>query len=240
MNPDHTLYFEHYARQNDLTQEGRRRLWPAYSIIYLRLLPERKDARILDFGCGAGLILEWLREAGYLNLWGVDLDGGQIAFARKLGLKVEQITDSCAWLGKNRPFDVILMKDVLEHLPPGEDERALSRVFQSLSEGGRLLVTVPNASASFAARQRYIDPAHYRAYTEYSLIYALEAAGFPSVRVFGEDYWRPGSLIGALRVGAKAIVRGWRRLEALAEYGRYGMHFPLSPNLLAIAFKTPQ
>jgi SAM-dependent methyltransferase len=237
---DPSAYFGHYARENDLSEQGRRRLWPAYSVLYLPLLPQRKDARILDLGCGAGLLLEWLRDReGYVNLYGVDSDRGQVAFATKLGLRVEQTTaDPCAWLVAHQPFDAIVMKDVLEHLPPGVNEKVLVAVFQCLSPRGRLVLTVPNASAAFAARQRYNDPTHYRAYTEYSLTYELEAAGFSSIRVLGEDCWRPGSFRGALRLGVKVVVRAWRRFEAIAEYGQSGIHFPLSPNLLALGFKS--
>jgi SAM-dependent methyltransferase len=224
--------------QNDISAAGRRRFWKDYSHLYLPFLPPEKDARILDFGCGAGILLEWLRDdVGFLNLSGIDADQGQVEFARSLGLNVEQTDDSSAWMVQHKPFDTIIMKSVLEHIPAGADTVALRGVFDALAAGGRLIATVPNANATFATRRRYIDPTHWRSYTEYTLRYALQCVGFSRIQILAEETWRPASFKCALRLGIKCITRAWRRLEAIGEEGGIGLHFPLSENLLAVCTK---
>src|ERR1700733_5881629 len=165
-------YFDHYALLNDLTPEGRKGLWHIYDHLYShsRILPADHDARILDFGCGAGLLLEWLLVAKrYTNALGIDADAGQISFAKRLGVSAELVEDSNAWLLQQAKFDLIIMTDVLEHIPSPSRIVLLRDIQRTLLPNGRLFVRVPNASSTFATRSRYVDSTHERSYTEISL-----------------------------------------------------------------------
>ena len=46
------------------------------------LYPVRKSAKILEIGCGMGRQLKMLRNAGYTNLTGCDIDISQINVAK--------------------------------------------------------------------------------------------------------------------------------------------------------------
>lgn len=48
--------------------------------------PADKNAAVLDLGCGHGALLHFAREAGYVNLRGVDGSPQQVAAARRLGI----------------------------------------------------------------------------------------------------------------------------------------------------------
>lgn len=65
------------------------RLSPWYAEFLKAWLPAAKDCRILDLPCGAGNILFALKELGYTNVRGVDLDPGQVQVARQLELPAE-------------------------------------------------------------------------------------------------------------------------------------------------------
>lgn len=232
-------YFCHYSKMNDLSTYGRQRNWNSYRRIWGPLLPAAKDARILDIGCGAGLLMEWLvKGAGYAHVFGIDVDPGQIAFAKSLGLNSELVNDASFWINQQAPFDVILMTDVLEHLSKETSCLLLASAFRALKPEGRFIVRVPNANSTFASRYRYIDSTHRRSYAESSLAYDLESAGFEVLRIYPDDLWWTGSIQGGIRLLLKLAVRAWRRLEALAELGNPGVRLPLSLNLIAVCHKS--
>jgi SAM-dependent methyltransferase len=238
MSGSATAYFEHYARVNDLTPEGRRRIWPDYDHQYSGVLPPERNARILDLGCGAGLLLEWLlAEKKYTSATGIDTDAGQVGFAKRLGLSAQLVEDSSAWLVQQAQFDLIIMSDVLEHVPSPDHIVLLSNIRRAILPGGSLFLRVPNANSSFAARYRYIDSTHKRSYSETSLVSDLTAAGFAKIEVSAERIGVSKSLRGLGRFALLKTFRIWRRLEAIAEFGRPGISLPLSLNLIAVCHK---
>lgn len=228
-------YFEHYAAVNRLAEADRRAHWHHFDRSLSRWLPADRAARIVDVGCGAGLALEWMVSRGWSAARGVDVDPGQVAFARGLGLTVDLVDDVAAWIDALEPLDFVLLKDVLEHVPDAAVEPLLRSIARRLRPGGTLLVAVPNANASFAARMRYIDPTHHRSYTTESLRWTLARAGLRLETVRSDDVWMPSTLLQAAKMPVKAVFRALRRLEALAEFGADGAAMPLSPNMVAIA-----
>ena len=51
---------------------------------YLKnVLPEEKSTLFLDIGCGFGQILSELRDSGYVNLFGIDIDQNAVQFCLK-------------------------------------------------------------------------------------------------------------------------------------------------------------
>ncbi len=56
-----------------------------------RHLPNERNAKVLDIGCGYGGIVHFARQSGYVNVAGVDGSPEQVAAARRLGIPgVEQ------------------------------------------------------------------------------------------------------------------------------------------------------
>ena len=119
--------------------------------------------RLLDFGCGAGGFLKFLRERGTLGGRPLELTGHDIgSYAEMLktrdGFRILDL-DALA-LEPAASFDVISLIEVIEHLPsPLEPMRLVARL---LKPGGLLLLTTGNLDSPVARREglgyRYCAP----------------------------------------------------------------------------------
>ena len=140
--------------------------------------------------------------------------------------------------------DLILCLDVLEHVPKTGQLAFASAIRQALKPGGRVILTVPNASSALASRWRYIDFTHETSFTEHSIDFLLFNSGFSKISVFASEFgvrpkWiffpRKSTLLWALF----QFYRLWRRGEMIAELGpEQGRAIPLSLNLLVAVSYT--
>lgn len=231
MNWDYTRY---YAAIHPDTPEHWQQMTERMQRWLLPRLPGDRAARIVDLGCGHGYAIVALQKAGFAQITGLDPDEGQVRVAVQHGLPVEHAPDPMAWL-RNRPaaHDVVLLLDVLEHVPRAAQREFLEAIAGGLKPGGRLVLTVPNAAASLASYWRYNDYTHTSGFTTASLDFLLTHAGF-SRKTFAEiELLPPG---WSVRAWALRFFRLWRRLELVAEFGREGGRaVPVTPNLLAVA-----
>jgi 2-polyprenyl-3-methyl-5-hydroxy-6-metoxy-1,4-benzoquinol methylase len=94
---------------------------------------------VLDVGCGDGFWMEVLRNLGFRDLLGLDLSYSLLMRAKGKGLRVMQSSASC--MSFRRKFDVVIMCDVLEHLP--DVSETLSKVRDVLKSDGILYLMIP-------------------------------------------------------------------------------------------------
>jgi SAM-dependent methyltransferase len=224
-----------------------------YKSLLREHLPDSKQSRILDIGCGMGFTLLALKDLGYHDIAGVDVDQGQVESCRNKGLPVEYVVNTYEYLSeKHEKFDCVLLLDVLEHVACDRQLDLAGAIYSSLKPGGRLICTVPNASSSLGCRWRYNDWTHYSSFTEVSIEFVLANVGFEiqtikpveffskpkgiwymTPRVFRAWLWKNLFQWVLLR-----IARSWRRLECIGELGwDQGMKIPLSLNLIVVAAK---
>lgn len=162
-------------------------------------LPTRKDARILDFGCGTGNQLLALWCAGYRNLEGVEISQTQAETAQRCagGRVPIHCGDGAQYLaGKGGRYDLVLMMDVVEHIPREQVAAVLVRIHEAMAPGGRVVLRTPNMACLLAPYSRYLDVTHLTGYTDFSLVQILENAGFVDARFvpdwsFSLARWRP-------------------------------------------------
>lgn len=200
-----------------------------------KVLPENKDSKIIDAGCGNGSIVWWLQQNGFTNVNGADISSEQIGIAKELGIKNVIQADLRECLkDKRNSYDVIFLRDTLEHFEKKEILGVLDICFNALREGGAIIIQVPNAESPFGARMRYGDFTHEIAFTSGSLSQVLRTVGFNKITLYA---W--GSL-PALRL--KSIVRCalWKMVEAfyklilIAEGCRNAI---VTQNIIAVAKK---
>lgn len=118
-----------------------------------KLGKEKSEIRILDVGCGNGRQVTFpLGSEGY-SVIGIDVHEPTISSAKALNnLKnVEfisgDIKDLKHKLGHAEKFDVVVLSDILEHLP--HPENLLNEIKNILSPHGIILISIPNGFGPF-------------------------------------------------------------------------------------------
>ena len=144
-------------------------------------------SKVLDVGCGTGLLGQMLSEHCHAEIIGIEPDPVRAELATARGVKVHVGYFSRTLIQKLGSFDIILFADVLEHLPNPQSVLILSR--EALKAGGAVIVSVPNV-AHWAVRIEVIrgkfryqpcgimDATHLRWFTAESAKLLLASAGF--------------------------------------------------------------
>ncbi len=180
---------------------------PVYrAILALGLLTDR--ARILDLGCGQGLLFAWLKAAQTVSARG-DWPAGWPAAPRPvytLGIELMPRDVARARAGLDSPAavvrgdirtaefvsaDAVVILDVLHYLEPAHQREVLQRARSALPPGGVLLLRVADAGSGFrfqytrlidrfvlALRGHAIGRLHCRSLDEWRAL--LRACGFTS------------------------------------------------------------
>jgi len=100
--------------------------------------------KLLDIGCGPGIILGMLEEAG-IDLWGIDISKNATEIAKKRVSKPEQII--CATADPlpfdDNEFDYAIAWGTIEHFP--SIPSILNDIKRVIKESGQAVIMVPNA-----------------------------------------------------------------------------------------------
>lgn len=213
--------------------EEQRRFFRAY---FSRFLPENRNAKTLDVGCGYGAFLYFMQKEGYRDVQGVDISPEQIAAARKLGIPDVYCENLRVFLQKHtNELDCITAFDVLEHFPKGEVLPLLDAVYHALKPGGMFILQTPNGASPFCGRIRYADFTHEFALTRESVSQIFGIAGFVDIQVYPtgpvvHGLWSAGRWVLWWVIGLLLS------LYLVTETGVFRGHI-LTQNLIAVARK---
>jgi 2-polyprenyl-3-methyl-5-hydroxy-6-metoxy-1,4-benzoquinol methylase len=106
-------------------------------------IPTNKNLKILDIGCGDGVLLWLISQKTPAKLFGIDTDKSSLKLARsKLGDKATLKQASAYQLPfKARQFDIVIATEVIEHL--NQPSRMLQEIKRALKPSGRLIISTP-------------------------------------------------------------------------------------------------
>lgn len=115
--------------------------------------------RLLDFGCGPGALTKKISARyGTMAIVACDIDGDIIETARMdapHNVDFDVIQPFGPWPWPDKTFDVVVLGDVLEHVP--DESYILSEAARVLADEGRIILTVPHRSLTGS-----LDPANFR------------------------------------------------------------------------------
>lgn len=138
--------------------------------------------RVLDIGCGSGVLLAALQRQGK-EVLGVEPHRDIVQLAGEMHPGVEIFRGTGDDIDRlDRRFDTVTIIDVLEHID--DDRRQLRKIHGVLNDGGQLIVVVPAFQWLYGRRDA--SNGHWRRYSQHDLVEKLNETGF---LVRGTRFW---------------------------------------------------
>jgi SAM-dependent methyltransferase len=138
----------------------------------------RGPLRILEIGCGEGIVLDKLSLNHEVCGIEVNIEAARIGISKGLNIKCLSLEDSNGCFGESH-FDVIAFFQVLEHT---EDPSAFLRIVKSLlRQDGHLFFSIPNprrVQLLIHREQWDYPPHHLIRFTRAGVVTLLRQAGF--------------------------------------------------------------
>lgn len=180
---------------------------------YIKHIENYKNKKVLEIGCNKGYLLKTLQENGFNSLYGIDLSQSDLDIAQKrTSLNTLKKEDLFIELKENK-FDVIISKDVMEHVIKEKQEEFVKSVYQALNEGGGgvAIIQVPNMDWLMSNHERYMDFTHEVGYTRESFgdvfrLYFKDVSVLPASYVFTNSLKRK-IIFGFIRPLVLKVIR---------------------------------
>ncbi|NJD23649.1 MAG: class I SAM-dependent methyltransferase [Melioribacter sp.] len=139
---------KHFYEQKQYTKE--------YLLPYFqKLIPDFHKKKVLEVGCAEGGLLEVLQEIG-MHVVGVELspERAETAIKKNSNLKilVGDITDSRLPEKLSETFDVIIIREVIEHVR--DKKAAFDNLGKLLNDNGFIFISFPPKRSPFAGHQQ--------------------------------------------------------------------------------------
>lgn len=189
-----------------------------------RFMPPDLSDRVVDVGCGSGVISAFLAERA-ADVVGIDGNEAAIAFARRQfqapNLRFERrFVDED--LKIEEPVDKVYCLELIEHVYQRQTRKMLGIFHSMLADGGCVFITTPNYSSLWPGIEWLMDKLklappmeghqHVERYTPGKLSSVCEAAGFTvetiATTCFVAPWLAPLSWDLALRINK--LETGWR------------------------------
>jgi methionine biosynthesis protein MetW len=159
--------------------------------MFKKAIPDQ-GKKILDIGCGTGVLGEYFRKNQNCEVHGVEINNVAYEIAReKLNSVIKANIESVELPYAPNTFDFIVMGDVLEHLI--NPVQTLEKLYRVLKPGGKIFIAVPNIrlwkiSLGLILKDNWqyqssgiLDFTHLRFFTLTSIQQMLRDAGFTNV-----------------------------------------------------------
>lgn len=211
-----------------------------------RHFTSRAGAKVLDIGCGSGLMLNALQDVG--QTYGMDISDEAIKFSKEIftgEVKKGSLPEQIPY--EEEFFDLITALDVIEHVE--RDIDSLKVIHSHLALNGKAIITVPAYMFLWSSFDELNE--HKRRYTLSELNEKLVQAGFTVerisyynsflfpvvflVRMFNSIFKRDGS--SEVEMPSRLINILLRKIFGLEKYILNYINLPYGVSILAVVRK---
>jgi ubiquinone/menaquinone biosynthesis C-methylase UbiE len=103
---------------------------------------------VLDYGCGAGHLLQEMCKEASVNFYGLDFSADSIEETKKrtanyTNLKQLVLLEQLPTPFNDEQFDSITLIETIEHLQDEQLQQTMQELFRILKRGGKLFITTP-------------------------------------------------------------------------------------------------
>jgi SAM-dependent methyltransferase len=173
MNPEE--YEKMYKQENTYWWfQGRKKI--LFKMIQHYGLLKDGNAKVLDIGCGTGLILEEITPQACAI--GLDFSQKAISFCRRRKIENLLLGDVSNLPIKDSSVDLIMALDLLEHID--DDEGLMQEINRILSPDGHILATVPAHQYLWSGHDEALH--HFRRYSREGFLNLIARNGFEPVK----------------------------------------------------------
>ncbi|MBI4973188.1 class I SAM-dependent methyltransferase [Candidatus Roizmanbacteria bacterium] len=209
---------------NDLTFK-RKKEYIRYN--FGRLIDDKlkfKNCTVLEIGPGLGEFVSYCNDQGTESMDVIDYEKEVLDYvSKKFKVKNKFISaDVFPIKEKLGTYDIIMMTQVLEHIPVEKHITYLQTLYSHLNVGGVIIITVPNIGNPLAIYERYYDYTHETAFTDHSLIQLADFAHLKNSKMRVQGFYIPTyDLLNIIRSGLQFILHGLFKLLFMANGGVY-------------------
>ena len=198
-----------------------------------------KDVCVLEIGPGRGEFVKYLNDNEIKNIDIVDNDKEVLNFVK------EKFYVTNAFLSGNltsinndlRKYSVIILVQLLEHLPPKVYFSFIKTLYSKLKPNGSILIVVPNANNPLGLVERYGDLQHENSFTEQSLIDLVHGSGIDNYNVEIKAYSIPPTdILNVIRIMLQKVLHFFILAIMIINGGTYFKI--MTPNIALIIRKT--
>jgi SAM-dependent methyltransferase len=199
------MYFKHLKDSSFIEAKNQYEVYNSYyKKNILRFLPDNKNCKILDAGCGLGHLLYFLKRNCYKNSLGIDINEENVNYCNSMGLNCKK-GDLFKFFNNPDKFDIIIANNVLEHFTYKDIVKIIKQMHLRLNKNGKLLIIVPNCNNIYGITTYFSDITHKSPLNEKSfkdLIYQTNIKDFE----FYNLYIYSGNRLIDL------LIRSWQEL----------------------------
>jgi len=185
-----------------------------------------KEKKILEVGCAEAGFLDALAEQG-VDVTGIEIDGGRVEMIKQknpsIKVLVGDIADPATVDMINKKFDVIVIRDVIEHIP--NKLAAFENMKKLLNKDGYIFIAFPPKFSAFSGHQQGCT-------TIMKIFPFIHLLPTGLIRFFGK-------MLGELEVHTESIIENYKNALSINRFEEIYKEFSFEPVVKEIFLFRP-